>query len=104
MNVSSTLVSHVEILLDNYLRLTGRELIAPGTDSADTAMRLTIAPFVVVSHGIQEDPVFNYANNIALELFEMTWDEFTALPSRLSAEPVKRSEIHDQGCYGLEFI
>lgn len=49
-------------------------------------------PFALVSHDTAADPVFNYANRLALELFSMSWDEFTALPSRLSAEPVKQSE------------
>ena len=35
---------------------------------------------------------FNYGNAAALRLFEMTWAEFTALPSRLSAEPTHRDE------------
>ncbi|HLJ57063.1 MAG TPA: GNAT family N-acetyltransferase, partial [Chthonomonadaceae bacterium] len=44
------------------------------------------------SHGTQADPVFSYGNATALRLFEMRWEEFTALPSRLSAEPVHRDE------------
>jgi hypothetical protein len=38
------------------------------------------------------DPVFNYANLKALELFELSWEDFTCLPSRLSAEPVNQAE------------
>lgn len=36
--------------------------------------------------------MFNYANRAALQLFEMSWDEMTALPSRLSAGPMDRAE------------
>jgi hypothetical protein len=36
--------------------------------------------------------VFNYGNRAALELFEMSWRDFVALPSRESAEPVNREE------------
>ncbi|MGB5962530.1 MAG: MEKHLA domain-containing protein, partial [Coleofasciculaceae cyanobacterium] len=54
--------------------------------------KLFFAPFVVVSHGIQTDPIFNYANQIALKLWQMEWDDFTRLPSRLSAEPIEQSE------------
>lgn len=39
-----------------------------------------------MSHGLEVDPVFNYANQCALDLFEMTWEDFIKLPSRLSAE------------------
>jgi len=44
------------------------------------------APYVVVSHGIQQDPIFNYANLTAQQLWQLDWNKFTALPSRLSAE------------------
>jgi len=99
MNEAANLVEHIEILCANYLRSTGRELITPGTDPVDIVRRLAVAPFAVVSHGIQDDPIFNYGNNIALELFEMTWNEFTSLPSRLSAEMIdqfERSRLLDQ--------
>jgi hypothetical protein len=43
-------------------------------------------------HGVEDDPVFNYANQTALELFEMSWEQFTILPSRHSAEPASREE------------
>lgn len=33
------------------------------------------------------DPVFNYANKAALDLFECTWDELMGVPSSQSAEP-----------------
>ena len=92
MNDAASLAEHVEILCTNYLRLTGHELIASGTAPVDTVRRLAAAPFAVVSHGIQDDPIFNYGNNIALELFEMTWYEFTLLPSRLSAEIINQFE------------
>ena len=46
----------------------------------------------MVSHGIQVDPIFNYANPTALDLFEMDWGAFTKLPSRLSAEFMEQGE------------
>lgn len=46
------------------------------------------APFVVLAHDIAPDPIFFYANLTAQRLFEMSWAEMTALPSRHSAEPV----------------
>lgn len=54
--------------------------------------KLDEAPFAIVSHGTEADPVFNYANRTALRLFEMSWETFTALPSRLSAEPLVQAE------------
>lgn len=50
------------------------------------------APFVLVSHGTEVDPVLNYGNRAALALWEMSWEELTRTPSRLTAEPVAREE------------
>jgi hypothetical protein len=61
-------------------------------EPAELARTLYQAPFALVSHNTDPDPIFNYANRTALDLFEMTWDDFTLLPSRLSAEPVHRDE------------
>jgi hypothetical protein len=44
------------------------------------------APFAIVAHGTEADPVFFYGNAYALRCFEMEFDEFERLPSRLSAE------------------
>lgn len=82
---------HARLLLDNYQRLTGRELMPVG-DPMQRAKRLYEAGFVVLSHNTAPDPVFNYANLAAQRLFEMEWDTFVALPSRLSAGPVHRDE------------
>ena len=49
-------------------------------------------PSVIVSHGNQPDPIFWYGNHLALTRWETTWDAFTALPSRKSAEPMHRDE------------
>lgn len=51
------------------------------------------APFALVSHGTQADPVFCYANLTTQKLWEMDWDAFVQMPSRLSAEPV--ADIQD---------
>jgi hypothetical protein len=50
------------------------------------------APFVVVSHGTQADPVLNYGNRLALDLWETDLPTLTQMPSRLTAEPVHRDE------------
>ena len=46
----------------------------------------------MVSHGTGPDPVLNYGNALALTLWEMTWEELTQTPSRLTAEHVHREE------------
>lgn len=60
--------------------------------AAEQAERLFHAPFVVVSHGTQADPILNYGNAAALALWEMTPEQFTQTPSRLTAEPMHRDE------------
>jgi hypothetical protein len=82
----------VQLLLDSFARLLGRELVSREGSPAEQAERLWQAPFVVVSHGTQADPVLNYGNAGAIALWEMTWEELTRTPSRLTAEPVHRDE------------
>lgn len=61
-------------------------------DSATLAEAMFEAPYAIVSHGRQADPIFNYGNRCALDLWKMDWDTFTQLPSRKSAEPLHREE------------
>jgi hypothetical protein len=81
-----------ELILSSLLRMTGRNLVNPGLSAKDRYRSLFEAPFCIVSHNAEVDPVFNYGNKVALELFEMKWNVFTKLPSRLSAEPHTREE------------
>lgn len=50
------------------------------------------APFVVVSHGPEADPILNYGNRAALDLWETTWEDLCRTPSRLTAEPINQEE------------
>ncbi len=83
---------HVATLLRSYRHWTGRDLLAPELNPVETAQKLFTAPFVVVSHGTEDDPVFTYGNAIAMKLFEMNWNQFTSMPSRKSAEPINRKQ------------
>jgi len=71
---------------------TGRELLPGVSEPAELAQKVFEAPFVVVSHGTEADPVLNYGNRAALALWEMSWDELTRTPSRLTAEAPNREE------------
>jgi hypothetical protein len=86
------LTHHVEILRANYLHWTGDPFISEAIGQRNAVEALFTAPFAVLSHGIGTDPIFNYGNQRALDLFEMSWDEFTTLPSRLSAEVINQEE------------
>lgn len=46
----------------------------------------------MVSHGIEADPILNYGNRMALDLWELSWDQLIQMPSRLTAEPDGRLE------------
>jgi putative N6-adenine-specific DNA methylase len=85
-------ILHTQVLLDSFQKYVGRELISRSDDPEDEARRLFDAPFVVVSHGTQEDPVLNYGNRTALTLWEMDATTLTSIPSRLTAEPMHRDE------------
>jgi hypothetical protein len=63
-----------------------------GVPSAEFAEKIFHAPFVLVSHGTEADPVLNYGNAAALSLWEMSWEELTRTPSRLTAEAPNREE------------
>ncbi|WP_428414806.1 MEKHLA domain-containing protein [Pararhizobium sp.] len=77
------------LLASSYSRIVGESLTAPGYGPG---WLYAEAPFVVVAHNADDDPRFVYANRTAQSVFEYPWDEFTTLPSRLSAEAPERSE------------
>jgi hypothetical protein len=84
--------THVQRLLNSFSKWTGGELIARSGNPADDAKRLFDAPFIVVSHGTQSDPILNYGNRAALKLWSLDWEQLTRMPSRLTAEPMHQAE------------
>ena len=82
---------HTQLLLNSFEKWVGRPLIRRSTAEAD-AQTLFFSPFVVVAHGREEDPLLNYGNQAALELWEMSLNELLGTPSRRTAESVHRSE------------
>ena len=90
--LSERLIRHAQVLLDSFAKRLGRELIARDGDPREQANRLYLAPLVVVSHGTEIDPVLNYGNHAALELWETDFAALTQMPSRLTAEPMHRDE------------
>lgn len=79
-------------VLHSFRHWTGRELIPDEGAPEEQARLLFEAPFPVLAHGVEPDPILNYGNRAALTLWEMEWDEFTRMPSRLTAEPDARDE------------
>ena len=71
---------------------TGRALLPGLFNPLGLAKNIFAAPFVLVAHGTEVDPVLNYGNAAALELWEMSWAELTRTPSSLTAEAPNREE------------
>jgi hypothetical protein len=82
------ILAQTERLLWSFEHWTGRSLLKKTTEKAPAmwAQALFNAQFVVLSHDVEADPIFNYANQSALDLWELDWSTFTRMPSRLSAE------------------
>ena len=85
-------VAQAQIIARSLKGWTGRELLPGNFSPAELAGEIFHAPFVLVSHGTEADPVLNYGNAAALALWEMPWGEFTRTPSRFTAEAPNREE------------
>jgi hypothetical protein len=82
-----------EMMVESYQRIVGRPLNDESVGERATAQFLYHdAPFCLLAHNRDEDPRFIYANVTAQKRFGYSWDEFTRLPSRLSAEEPNRNE------------
>lgn len=86
------LAEQIELIEHSYRMFLGRNLLANPESRKSIAEQLYYAPFALLSHNTDEDPLFNYSNKTGLTLFEMDWEELIVTPSRFSAEPVNREE------------
>lgn len=85
-------VHHSQLMMSSYERWTGRTLLNTAGSPREIAQALFEADFALVSHGMEADPIFNYANRKALQLWELSWEDFTSMPSRNSAQEVVQEE------------
>lgn len=88
MKLPAALDARVPLIAESFQRLLGRPLV----DGPDVAEALWNAPQAIVAHGVEDDPVFFFGNCAALAAFETIFEDFTRLPSRLSAEAPLRGE------------
>ena len=79
-------------LLTSYFTLFGQELISRTYHSRQDAEGLFLANFAVMSHGVESDPLLNYANKFALNLWGFDPLILISTPSRLTAEPKAQNE------------
>jgi len=85
-------ISQTQMLVGSLKHWTGRQLLPGNFSAVEFAERIFHAPFVVVSHDVEADPILNYGNAAALTLWEMSWAELTRTPPRLTAEAPNREE------------
>ena len=79
---------HCQILVVSFEKLLEKPFLEKERKVAD----LYFSSAVILSHTCDEDPVFNFVNKQALDLFEYSWEQMIGLPSRLSAEPMQREQ------------
>lgn len=84
--------AHSLLLYDSYRRWTGESIPVAGGSPAELTEQLFTAPFGLMSHDTSADPIINYGNHTALELWETDWAHFTGTASRHTAEPGLREE------------
>jgi hypothetical protein len=87
-----SIVAHSNLLIRSYRRLLNKNLITFSDNKLENSFQLFHSPFILVSHGIEKDPIFNYANETALKTWEMPWEEFVGLPSRFSVEKTETDD------------
>ncbi len=85
-------IHHSLRILRSFEYWTGRSLLDVNGSVQEIAQALFAAPFALVSHGTEPDPIFNYGNQRALQLWELSWQDFTKMPSRKTAEEVVQEE------------
>ncbi|HEX7852950.1 MAG TPA: MEKHLA domain-containing protein [Sphingobium sp.] len=80
--------ARIALIAESHQRLFDKPLVEGG----DVVSALWEAPFAVVAHGTEGDPLFFFGNRVALERFECRPQDFRGMPSRLSAEAPLREE------------
>lgn len=89
----SEIISWTQIILNSYEKLLKKSLITRiHNDKITEAKNLFHADFVVLSHNKNQDPMYNYGNQKALNLWEMSWETLLKTPSKNTTEPISREE------------
>lgn len=90
-----SIIAHSKLLQDSFLHWTKNFLVNKQLNQLGLAQALYESPRVILSHGTQADPIFNYANLAAQKLWGFSWEEFLKMPSRLSAEPIELADRNE---------
>ena len=89
---NESVVAQTQSIARSLKHFTGRDLLPEIFSPGEFTEKVFRAPFVLVAHGTEADPILNYGNASALALWEMSWAELTRTPSRLTAEAPNREE------------
>jgi hypothetical protein len=86
------LKDYIFLITNSLKKLTGIEIVDSSLNIEEQAKQVFHSGYVLLAHNASNEPIFNYANQKALQLFEMSWDEFTNMPSKYSAESDERGK------------
>ncbi|MGY6531063.1 MAG: MEKHLA domain-containing protein [Cyanobacterium sp.] len=86
------IINWSQIILNSYQKLFKKELIERKGNELTQGKNLFYAPMVVFSHNTLSDPHYNYGNEKGLILWDMSWEQLMATPSRTTTEPLLREE------------
>lgn len=93
---SEKVILHCQDLCLSYQYWTKQSLIEDlnltETAPAKISEHLFKAPFALISHGLEADPIINYGNQVVLDLWQISWQDLTLMPSRQTAEPQAQAE------------
>ena len=93
-----TVIQRTQLILSSFEHCLGCSLFEHfgitdvKIDLREVSKQLFEAEFIVASDGTQVDPILNYGNQKALDVWELTWDEFMQTPSRKTAETIEQKE------------
>ena len=85
------LVRQTRLILSSYRHWKGKSFWPEEKSGEILAHEIFYAPFVLCSAGNEQDPVLNYGNQKALDLWQMDWNTFTRTPGQKTAEPMERA-------------
>lgn len=86
------LKDYIHQITSSLKKLANIEIVDFSLSLEEQAKQAFTSDYVLLAHNASDEPIFNYANETALELFEMTWEEFTNMSSKHSAESDERVE------------
>ena len=86
------LKEYISQITNSLKKLANIEIVDFTLSEEEQAKQAFNANYVLLAHNASDEPVFNYANQTALKLFEMPWEEFTNMPSKYSAESDERDK------------